>query len=980
VKIQTIFQAMARKKAEADATQPMFRDHTGQVDFLQKSLEEELMAKGPVECLGMTFENDKERRAHFLEKLREKLKDPEFRKIAGFPIGDDEDILALSDPPYYTACPNPWIIDFVNSSGKRYDPEQPYHREPFAADVSEGKAHPIYNAHTYHTKVPHRAIMRYILHYTEPGDLVLDAFSGTGMTGVAAQLCGDRAEVKSLGHKVQDDGTIIDQVGIPCSKLGTRRTILNDLSPAAAFIAFNYNTPFDFDSFTREANQVLKEVESEYGWMYETKHNDGKTKGRINYTVWSDIFSCPECAEEVVFWEEAVKEGEVQDDLHCPRCNTLLRKRDLERTMVTRVDAVTKTPLTKAKRKPVLINYTVGTHRYEKKPDNADLALIERIENTPCHQWFPTNRLEPDTDLWLERDYRSLGMFTVDAFYTRRNLIMAAFCREAIMRRNGRTRGILWFWFQSVLMGFSLVNRYLQNAFSQVNRILSGTLYVGAMQSEVSPWYALTGKMKRLRVLSAIRRYNSIVGTASAIETRCPDNSIDYIFIDPPFGSNIIYSDLSLLWESWLKLSTKLDSEAVVHRRKEKGALSLSGYAHLMRQSFQELHRILKPGRWITIEFHNTQNSVWNSIQIALQEAGFVVTNVAALDKQMRTFKAVTTTTATKQDLVISAYKPNGGLEERFSKRGGTEEGVWDFLRTHLRNLPVVKSSSNRLEFITERDPRILYDRMVAFYVSHSTAVPLSSAEFQNGLIRRFPERDGMYFLSEQVAEYDKKRMTVKEVLQLEIFITDEASAIEWLRQQLIRRTQTLQEINPMFMRELGGWHKHEKPLELVELLGQNFLCYDGEGEVPSQIHSYLSTNFKECRKLAKDDPALQDKAKDRWYVPDPNRAGDLEKLRDRALLREFWEYLPSGYAPTKSESAEGYIPGMEPKPGALPRGKKMKIIRMEAVRAGFKHCWQSRDYRTIIAVAQRIPEDVLQEDPKLLMWYDQALTRTGQQ
>jgi hypothetical protein len=269
---------------------------------------------------------------------------------------------------------------------------------------------------------------------------------------------------------------------------------------------------------------------------------------------------------------------------------------------------------------------------------------------------------------------------------------------------------------------------------------------------------------------------------------------------------------------------------------------------------------------------------------------------------------------------------------------------------------------------------------MVAFYVGHATPVPVSAAEFQSGLAQRFVERDGMYFLSNQVAEYDKKRMTVKEVLQLEIFITDEATAIEWLKQQLTRKTQTFQELHPQFMRELSGWHKHEKPLELLELLSQNFLRYDGEGDVPSQIHSYLSTNFKECRKLTKDDPALQKKASDRWYVPDPNKAGDLERLREKALLREFWEYLPPGYAPAKAESAEGYIPGMEPKPGPVPRGKKMKIIRMEAVRAGFKQCWQTRDYRTIIAVAQRIPEDVLQEDPKLLMWYDQALTRTGEQ
>jgi len=108
--------------------------------------EEEFVSNdGPVECLGMTFENDEKRREYFLEKLREKLKDPEFRKIEGFPIGEDEDILALSDPPYYTACPNPFIEDFIKYFGKKYDPAtDDYRRDPFAADVIEGKNTKIY--------------------------------------------------------------------------------------------------------------------------------------------------------------------------------------------------------------------------------------------------------------------------------------------------------------------------------------------------------------------------------------------------------------------------------------------------------------------------------------------------------------------------------------------------------------------------------------------------------------------------------------------------------------------------------------------------------------------------------------------------------------------------------------------------------------------------------------------------------------------
>jgi len=392
-----------------------------------------------------------------------------------------------------------------------------------------------------------------------------------------------------------------------------------------------------------------------------------------------------------------------------------------------------------------------------------------------------------------------------------------------------------------------------------------------------------------------------------------------------------------------------------------------------MQRCFEEYYRVLKPGRWMTVVFHNSRNAVWNAIQEGMQAAGFVVADVRTLDKQQGSYRQVTST-AVKQDLVISSYKPNGGLEERFKIVAGTEDGVWDFIRTHLKQLPIFVTKSgagfqpasrtassiqsqqdagSTMEVIAERQNFLIFDRMVAFHVQRGVTVPLSAAEFCAGLVQRFSERDGMYFLPEQVAEYDKKRMTVREVLQLQLFVTDESSAIQWLKQQLLKKPQTFQEIHPQFLKEIGGWQKHEKPLELSELLEQSFLRYDGKGEVPNQIHSYLSTNFKDLRNLPKDDESLRAKGKDRWYVPDPNKAGDLEKLRERSLLKEFEEYRTSSQ-------------------------KRLKVFRLEAVRAGFKKAWQERDYATIITVARKIPENILQEDPKLLMWYDQAVTRMG--
>jgi predicted RNA-binding Zn-ribbon protein involved in translation (DUF1610 family) len=226
------------------------------------------------------------------------------------------------------------MADFIKFYGKPYSHDHDdYHREPFASDVSEGKNDPIYNAHGYYTKVPHKAIMRYILHYTEPRDMVLDGFAGTGMTGVAAQMCANPdSEFK---REVEAEWTA---QGLKPPKWGARRVVLNDLGPAATSIATNYNLPFDLDSFAREARRILKDLEHEVGWMYETLHTDGKTKSRINYTVW-EVFTCPECGEKIVFLNEALdpKTKRVRDSFPCPSCSAELTKDNLQRFLTINI-------------------------------------------------------------------------------------------------------------------------------------------------------------------------------------------------------------------------------------------------------------------------------------------------------------------------------------------------------------------------------------------------------------------------------------------------------------------------------------------------------------------------------------------------------------------------------------------------------------------------------------------------------------------
>ena len=450
-----------------------------------------------------------------------------------------------------------------------------------------------------------------------------------------------------------------------------------------------------------------------------------------------------------------------------------------------------------------------------------------------------------------------------------------------------------------------------------INAGVTGTLYVSSMPAEQNPLFFLKKRLKFVKPVAdvSVNRGN-LIQTSSASDINAATATSDYIFIDPPFGNNLMYSELNFLWEAWLRIFTNNATEAIICQDQQKG---LFDYQSIMEVCFKKFFQILKPGRWMTVEFHNSQNSVWNSIQEGLLRAGFMVADVRTLDKQQGSFKQVTSSSVVKQDLVISSYKPSSEFEEKFKISGGSDMGAWSFIRQHLEQLSLPQLQSNYLEPQAERMPFLLYDRLVAFHLVRGLSIPLSAGEFYAGLGSRFLERDGMYFTPTQAAEYDRLRLKAEKVEQLTLFVTDEQTAIQWLHQVLDLaqggEAKTYAGLQPEFLKQLHQ-EKYEKMPELMVILEQNFL-QDEQG---------------------------------RWYAPDPDKQADMEALRQRALLREFAEYLGS-------------------------KGK-LKVFRSEAVRAGFSKAWKDRDYATIVKVGERMPEAVLQEDPKLKMYYDNALGR----
>lgn len=856
-------------------------------------------------------------------KILNKEKLDELRDIEGFPLGEDEDIIALSAPPYYTACPNPFINDFIEEFGTPYDEETDnYHREPFAADVSEGKNHPIYNAHSYHTKVPHKAIMRYILHYTEPGDIVFDGFCGTGMTGVAAQMCGNPES--DLEFKLQLEKEM------PGIKWGTRKAILNDLSPAATFIAHNYNTPVDVEEFEKEANRILDECEKELGWMYETNHLDengnqiydmaGPVKGKINYTVWSDVFICPNCNNEIIFWEAAVdKENKkVKNIFECSNCQMELKKNDCNRAVELIFDEGLNKTITIAKQVPVMINYSIASKRFDKEVDSNDLEVIKKIEQLKIPYWYPTDKLPRGYN--TEQPKQSHGFTHVHHFYTRRNLILISKFYELSLDAEKNNSIVLLSALRSSLSyGTKMIKvnigRLLTTGGLFAMGAVTGTLYIPSINAERPLLDAIKNKVNGIAKMYSKYSYNEdvCINTSSmTMLSNIKSKSIDYIFTDPPFGANLNYSELNFLWEAWIKVLTNNTTEAVINNIQEKGLVE---YQSLMTQCFKEYYRVLKPNRWMTVEFSNSKNSVWNAIQESLVRAGFIIADVRVLDKKQGSFKQVNYSSAVKQDLVISAYKPREEFVENFIKKAGSEESVWDFVREHLEKLPVVIERESYLERVAERDAHSLFDRMIAYHVVNGVAIPLDIQEFFKGLDERFIKRDNMYFLQNQVNEYDNAR--IKSDLpdvQFDMFVDDEKSARAWLYYQL-ENPQTYSELQPKFMKEAKP-ARHEKMPELIELLQENFLQNEEE----------------------------------KWYIPDPTKAGDILKLREKKLLKEFEEYLK-----TKG---------------------KLKAFRTEAIRVGFAKLWKEKNYELIVKMGDRIPENVLQEDDKLLMYYDISSSR----
>ena len=717
------------------------------------------------------------------------------KDIEGFPLGDVEDILELSEPPYYTAYPNPYTKDFIEYFGTPYDEEtDDYDVEPFVGDVSEGKNNSIYNAHSYPTKVPYKAIKKFIEHYTQEGDLIFDGFSGTGMSGVAA--------ISS-----------------------NRNAILSDLSVFGSFIARNYNYSTNLKLMEDAFKEIVNDLHKELNWMYETKHTNGKM-GIINSVIWSDVFYCPYCNKEFVFWDLAVDDGKVKKELVC-ECGSKFSKNKCKRVFIDYFDNKLNKSIKLAKQVPVEIDYTYNRKRYSKSPDEYDFELLKKIDETIIPFWHPIYELKDGYN--TKQPINSHGLKYSHLFFSKRNLYFLSFLFK-LMEKYSFDKKYL---FTSIFPSIGRMYKFRKGGGGQP---AGNNLYIPSLNREQNPFNVLNRKFKQLFnaeiELNKVVKGNTLVSTQSSTDLlNIPKNSIDYIFVDPPFGANIMYSELNSIQESWLKVFTNNKDEAIVNSKQNK---DLDDYRILLTKSFSMFFNILKPNRWITIEFHNKKAEIWNAIQEAVIQSGFVISQVSILDKQQATFKQVTSPNSVENDLIINAYKPTEIFTENFVSKSGYGMEV-EFIKMHLDKLPIAQN--------IERKKRRLYSKLLTQYLQNGFEVELDGDEFYDLLNNNFIERDGFWFNVNQIEEYETnkklfKKINTKDIKQSSLGIYDEKDAILWLF-NFLETPKEYKEIHTEYLKNLQI--AEDQIPDLADILNENFTTENNKYRLPSDSERIIN-------------------------------------------------------------------------------------------------------------------------------------------
>jgi DNA-cytosine methyltransferase len=262
-----------------------------------------------------------------------------------------------------------------------------------------------------------------------------------------------------------------------------------------------------------------------------------------------------------------------------------------------------------------------------KDADSSDLALYNKIEND--FESLIKNDFFPK-DYILQYVKRS-GNERIDELFSKRALIiLSSFLTEIQSVQDVTIRNLLLFTFSSSIPNCSkMLPGDLKTGSYKSGWVIS-KFWVPKVHTERNVFECILLRYKAItkgksETITIDQKYASTYTQDSKSLFQIQNESIDYIFTDPPYGESIAYLGLSHLWNSWLGFNTNFENEIIIDPFRKK---RLSHFEDGMYAVFKELNRVLKTGKYMSFTFHNRDLKVWKAIIEPALQNGFKLVNV----------------------------------------------------------------------------------------------------------------------------------------------------------------------------------------------------------------------------------------------------------------------------------------------------------------------------------------------------------------
>lgn len=502
-----------------------------------------------------------------------------------------------------------------------------------------------FNTYAYPTKIAPESIAVYIATHTKPGDTILDSFSGSGATGLAAQMC---------EHPTPSMLSIAEKLGVE-PEWGPRNAVLYDISTYGTFAARVMTRPPSSDLFVKAAEKLINDVNAELGHLYQAKDDLGRL-GTIRHVIWSSVLTCQQCGSDFTFYEGMVTWNplRINSDGRCPHCGAAVSTGGNAFSMEEKYDALLGESISSRRRIPVLVYGETNGKNWRRAANAADLDDIARIEALA----YPEGT-EPQPIEWgeLHRAGYHSGISHLHHFYTKRNFLII----EALWRRTADYEKDIRDALRLLILSYNATHATLmtrvvakQNSSDFVlTGAQSGVLYVSNLPVEKNILKGLLRKVKpfarAFAYVNACTGHVEVVNQSSG-KLREGDGTISYVFTDPPFGDFIPYAEVNQINELWLDATTDRSDEAIISPSQDKNA---DTYGHMIMASLAEAKRVLKNEGLMTLVFHSSKADVWQALASAIEGAGLEVVTTTHLAKSQESFKQVVSAGGVRGDSLI---------------------------------------------------------------------------------------------------------------------------------------------------------------------------------------------------------------------------------------------------------------------------------------------------------------------------------------